>query len=326
MKFDRKAPGQGVDAVCSLESGRATIEWKFYFRKEEPKSTGYLLTLVMRDKEGETVLLCMQEAEEEEALVSVVLHPYQWNCQTPYLYDVEAVLQDAEGKETDTLRRQLPLREICFHPRRGWLLNGAEFVLKAVEYTAPQCASQAEKQRLVLEDLNRLKKMGANCIHTDPSLWKLCDRLGLLVWDQDMAAVEKEVPCRAGEGEGRLSLRQESSLFYRYKAKWSDEPFVYIAPDSISVLPSGNLKVAVYSNCCRVVLYSDGVLFEFQWGNGEFIFQEVPAKGPCITLSAEGDDCSMSLSLHKTFHKSGWILLGASNRTGGIFSRIREWE
>lgn len=302
MRFNRKAPGQGVEAVCRLESGRATIEWSFSFLKEEQENAGNILTLTMRDQAGETVLLCMQEAEEEELLVSNLLHPHLWSCQTPYLYVVEAALQDSKGKETDSLRRQLPLREICYHSRRGWLLNGAEFVLKAVEYAVPQHTSQAEKQRLVLEDLCLLKKMGANCIHTEPSLRKLCERLGFLIWDQNMAAVEKELPCLTGEGNGRLSLRQAGSLFYQYKAKWSDEPFVYIAPDSIAILPSGNLKVAVYSNCCRVVLYSDGVLFEFQSGNGEFVFQEVPAKGPCIMLSAEGDDCSMSLSLHKTFN------------------------
>lgn len=303
MKFDRNAPGQGVDAVCRLERGRVMIEWSFSFLREEWENGDSTLTLTLWDREGETTLLCVQEAEEEELLVSVILHPHLWNCQTPYLYTVEAVLQDPEGKETDSLRRQLPLREVCFHPRRGWLLNGEEFVLKAVEYTVPQHASQAGKQRLVLEDLRFLKKMGANCIHTEPSLWKLCDKLGFLIWDKNMAAVGEELPCLTGEGDGRLSLKQISSLFYQYKAKWSDEPFVYIAPDGIAVLPSGNLKVVVYSNCCRVVLYSDGILFEFQSGNGEFVFQEVPAKGPCIMLSAEGDNCSMSLSLHKTFNR-----------------------
>ena len=303
MKFNRKAPGQGIDATCKLESGRVTIEWTFSFLKEEQENVGNILTLIMRDREGETVLLCMQEAEEEELLVSVLLHPHLWSCQTPYLYEVEVVLQNPEGKETDSLRRQLPLREICYHSRRGWLLNGAEFVLKAVEYTVPQHTSQAEKQRLVLEDLRLLKKMGANCIHTEPSLWKLCEKLGFLIWDKSMAAAGGDLPCLTGEGEGRISLKQTSTLFYQYKAKWSDEPFVYIAPDSIAMLPSGNLRVVVYSNCCRVVLYSDGILFEFQSGNEKFVFREVPAKGPCVMLSAEGDDCSMSLSLHKTFNR-----------------------
>ena len=50
-----------------------------------------------------------------------------------------------------------------------------------------------------------------------------------------------------------------------------------------------------------MALYSDGVLFEFLSGQEEFIFQEVPAKGPCVMLSAEGEGSSMSLSFHKMF-------------------------
>lgn len=115
-----------------------------------------------------------------------------------------------------------------------------------------------------------------------------------------MAAAGEDFPCLTGE----VFSEQIGSLFYQYKAKWSDELFVYIVPENISVLPSGNLKVTVYSNCSRVVLYSDGELFEFQSGKEEFIFQEVPAKGPCLMLSVEGDDCSMSLSVHKTFARS----------------------
>lgn len=296
MKFDRRAPGEGVEAVCRLDNGRAVIEWHFAYAKQEPEDAGATLCLTLRDREGQTVLLCMQEAEEEELLISIVLHPHLWSCQSPYLYEAEAVLQNAEGRETDRLKKQLPLRELCFHPRRGWVLNDSEFVLKAVEYTIPRHTSQAEKQRLVLRDFRLLKEMGVNCVHGDPSLWKLCERLGFLTWRKDMAAVGEELPCLPGEGTDWLS-----SLFYQYKAKWSDEPFVYIVPESISVLPSGGLEVTVYSNCSRVVLFSDGVLFEFQSGNETFTFREVPAKGPCVMLSAEGDDCSMSLSFHKTY-------------------------
>lgn len=297
MKFDRKASGEGVETVCRLERGMAVIEWNFSFLKAEGKEEAHhILSLVMRDKNGQTVLLCMQEAEEEELLVSIVPHPHLWSCESPYLYEVEAVLQNAEGRETDRLKKQLPLRELCFHPRRGWILNGAEFVLKAVEYTIPQHTSQAGKQQLVLRDFRLLKEMGVNCVHGEPSLWKLCERLGFLIWQKDMAAAGEELPCLTGEGTDRLA-----SLFYQYKAKWSDEPFVYIVPESISVLPSGNLEVMVYSNCSRVVLFSDGTLFEFQSGNERFTFREVPAKGPCVMLSAEGDDCSMSLSFHKTY-------------------------
>ncbi len=310
MKFDRKAPGEGIEAVCRLENGKAVLEWSFTFLKMGPEEVQGTISLTLRDQRGQTVLLCMQEADEEELLVSVVLHPCLWSFESPYLYEVEAVLRDSEQKETDRVRKQLPLRELSLHPRRGWLLNGSEFVLKAVEYTVPPHTSQAEKQQLVLKDFRLLKDMGANCIHTEPSLWKLCARMGFLTWQKDMAAAAKELPCLAGERAGRYSSDQICSLFYQYKAKWSDEPFVYIAPDSVTVLPSGNLRVTVYSNCSRTALYSDGELFEFQSGSEEFVFQEVPARGPCVMLSAEGDDCSMSLSFHKTYIRNRCIPSG----------------
>lgn len=301
MKFNRKAPGQGMEAFCRLENGKAFIEWSFAFLKKEQEKEDSTLSLVMRDREGQTMLLCMQEAEEEELLISVILHPHLWDCQSPYLYEAEAILQDSGGKETDRLKKQIPVRELCFHARRGWLLNGGEFVLKAVEYVMPRHLPQEERQRMILNDFRLLKDMGANCIHTDPSLWKLCERMGFLVWRKDMAAAGVDLPCLIGERGNDFSPEQVDSLFYRYKAKWSDEPFVHIAPESVSVLPSGNLEVKVYSNCSRVVLYSDGELFEFQSGKEEFVFQEIPARRPCIMLSAEGDDCSMSLSFHKTY-------------------------
>ena len=300
MRFDRKAPGEGIEAVCRLESGKAFIEWKFTFLKTESEMSHSTLSLTLRDRSGQTVLLCMQETEEEELLISVVLHPHLWSCESPYLYEAEAVIRDSEEKETDRMKKQLPLREVSFHPRRGWLLNGSEFVLKAVEYTVPPHTSQAEKQQLVLKDLHLLKEMGANCIHTESSLWKLCERMGLLIWQKEMVIAGEELPCLPGERAGRYSSEQICPLFYQYKARWSDEPFVYIVPESILALPSGNLKVTVYSNCSRVVLYSDGELFEFQSGNVEFTFLEVPAKKPCVMLSVEGDECSMSLSFHKT--------------------------
>lgn len=296
MKFDRNAPGEGVEAVCKLESGKMIIEWKFSFLETEQAQDKEILCLTVKDKEGRTVLLCIQEVKEEEPLTSVLLRPHLWSCGNPYLYEVTAVLQDSAGKERDRLKKQLPLRELCLHPHRGWLLNGEEIVLRAVEYTIPHLTSPLEEQQMVLRDLCLLKEMGANCIHAEASLWKLCERVGLLIWKTDMAAAGENLPCPVGKGSSGLS-----SLFYLYKARWSDEPFVYIVPESVSFLPSGNLRATVYSNNDRVALYSDGILFEIQSGKKEYIFQEIPAKGPCVMLSAEGDGCSMSFSFHKTF-------------------------
>ena len=40
MKFDREAPGEGAEAVCSLENGKAVLEWRFYFAEESEDCMG----------------------------------------------------------------------------------------------------------------------------------------------------------------------------------------------------------------------------------------------------------------------------------------------
>ena len=82
-------------------------------------------------------------------------------------------------------------------------------------------------------------------------------------------------------------------------SRWSEEPFVCLVPESVERQEDGNYTVCCYSNCGRIALYSDGALYEFQKGEREFIFRDVPAKSPNIILTAEGDGCSASLSLAK---------------------------
>ncbi len=93
--------------------------------------------------------------------------------------------------------------------------------------------------------------------------------------------------------------RYPTSLYYKYMARWTEEPFIYLAPESVKKLKSGNFSVHCYSNSNRVALYTDGVLFEFQRGEEEFVFREIPAKKPCVMLTAEGEGCGTALSIHK---------------------------
>lgn len=89
-------------------------------------------------------------------------------------------------------------------------------------------------------------------------------------------------------------------LYYRYKARWSQAPFVYIVPESVRKLESGNYAAVCYSNCEKVALYSDGILFEFKAGENEFEFLEIPVKTPCVMLAAEGTGCSTAFSIPRS--------------------------
>lgn len=350
MKFDRTAPRGSAEAECRLENGKAVLEWSFrlvensgktaqkisvpYGTEEERsllrKEKGYI-RLTLNDRQNNTVLECVQKLCEEEPLQSILLQPELWKgIRHPYLYGMEAVLADEAGNIRDRIQGQLALRCLSCANRNGnpeIFLNHESFIPKAVRYTLPETGTEAAIQRQMLEDLQWMLKLGANCLCVEEPhklLAQLCDRHGLLVfrkeekqsgyvWTHGKQAISpifqplsgEDIPLFRGKS-GSLFLPGSSTpttLFYRYQAKWSDVPFVHIVPESIQRLESGNFAVLCYSNCGRVALYSDGVLFEFKDGEEAFSFQEIPARTPSIMLTAEGEGCCETLSIHKSFTK-----------------------
>lgn len=342
MKFDRKAPGEGAEAICRLENGKALLEWRFYVTEDisdcegrmgrgmgERPACGPVVRVTLTDQAGNVAAECMQALGEEEPLEIIMVQPGLWQgIKDPCQYRAEAVLA-ANGRRLDRLCFSLPLRSMEPGGRGEVLLNGTPVALRAVAYSVPDAGSEALRQRLVQEDLRCILNLGANCVYVREKelsglFLHLCDRLGLLAFAkaEDGSGVfcpwNKAIWLNRGEG-GRQEevpdfrggtnafFSQEGTcpeaLYYKYKARWCREPFVYILPESLKQQKSGNYTVACYSNCSRLALYSDGVLFEFQQGDGEFVFQEVPAKSPCIMLSAEGEGCSGALSVHKSFLK-----------------------
>jgi len=321
VEFDKKAPGGGVSAECRLENGKVFMEWKIVLSKIDFRGT---VRLKLRDAIGNIVLECMQASDEEEPLQSILLQPHLWTAvENPYLYSLEAVLEDREGNYLDKMVRQLPLR--CVELRRGiggeaekLLLNGELFVAKAVAYNFTESEDGMPEQyvekgnRYILEDLEQIAALGANCIcirekcRVPIEVMNFCEKNGLLV--------VVYTPGKLTVGETAFLVDKDRSLEdflgktlsypdmdkKMYKARWSTKPFVYISVESLKPMKSGNYTVTCYSNCKRLALYSDGKLFEFQHGQEIFTFQEIPVKGPCIMLAVEGEGCSVSLSVQRS--------------------------
>lgn len=157
---------------------------------------------------------------------------------------------------------------------------------------------------------------------------QLCDRLGFLVFTEPGQTGGAGRPDVSAEGTGGPGVSAEGTagsdipvfrgirnsfffpgreapapLYFKYRAKWSREPFVYLVPESLRRLDDGNYTVCCYSNCDKVALYADGRLFEFKTGELTFFFYEIPCGKPSIMLTAEGDGCSHSISIHKSFTK-----------------------
>jgi len=324
------APGGGVEAVCRFENGKAYLEWKMYFDEERmPVQSGEqaIVRICLTDSQGNVAWEGIQTLQEEEPLEGILLQPNLWKpAKDPYLYSMEAVLTGKDGRCLDRVCGRLPLRNIQCVGNRGQrelLLNGETFVPRAVRYSLPQGAAGAGWQRLVLEDLRLLIELGSNCICMEEESGELfsqfcglCDRFGFLTAVKENTSTDmwvcgwnREIPVTCGKDipvfRGTENCffvwdsPQPTSLFYRYKARWSRKPFIYLDPESVKKLRGGCYTVTCYSSCSRVALYTDGTLFEFQRGEGEFVFRDIPAGSPSIMLTAEGDGCSTSLSIHK---------------------------
>lgn len=300
MKFDRKAPGGGVEIECIPENGKAQLTWKFKFTGEPAEA---FVSVTLKDSEGNEVLECRRMEPEEELLKAILLHPRLWQgTENPYLYQMEATLLDRQGRLLDRITGPLPLRRLEKRPDKGYFLNGVEFVPRTVGYELSHVPAQSKNQSMIFRDLEMILQLGANSIYCGETsenigmLGELCDRLGLLMWHE-----EPEISLR-GTGQCLLNdlTNKPLPLYYQYKFLWSSRPFVHIMPESVTAVGSGCFQAVVYSNCEKVALYTDGVLFEVHSGEREFLFEGIPAKHPCIMLTAEADGCAASLSLQKS--------------------------
>jgi len=360
-----KEPEHGIRAVCRLENNRVYVEWMLEPAEATRDADGMAacrraaeaVLFRLTDRQGNLVLECIQDPGEDEPLVSVMNQAHLWDgMKDPYLYFAEAVLLKkgeassglSEGYGHRCAANYLPLRSISISGQEGGrlLLNGRLVILKAVDYAFPLSYSDAECQRKMLQDLQLLTEMGANCIcvrdvfaeaacqgleYRVRMLLHLCDRLGFFV-GFPMETISKEIdlaqaglmwiygsepkaliqhPADAPSFRGKADSlflpggAAPSSRYYQYKAKWSREPFVYLVPESLKRQNDGAYEISCYSNCSKVALYSDGRLFEVQQGgkdaeSSEYFFKGIPAKGPGIALTAEGEGCSQSLAVHKT--------------------------
>ncbi len=319
MKFDRSGPFGAMELYTKSEPGKAFLECKLHLESGETlcgseADRGYLEVEIW-DKEERLVFYCRQAVGGEEPIRGILLHPHLWQgAECPYRYFFCArIWQD--GSVEDTFEQNFALCEFRHIPGKGWYLNGEAFEMRPVGYEIPTkenakpCYEISAQENVKLcyaqirRDLERILKMGANTVcpvakQIMPEFLSLCEELGLVVY-RNMCETPVETPIA-------LFNRLTGEQFYRYKARWSKEPFVYINPDSLLWQENGNAEVTVYSNQKKVALYVEGVLFEFQSDGPEFRFQEIPVKKLPLRLSAEAEECGMSVTaqpVHRIFTK-----------------------
>ena len=315
MKFNHEAVEGGLEIKTNIENGKAFLEFAFLFTEEGSQDTRCQVRLQIMDCKGQLVLQCNYPLWEEEPACGRLMHPQLWRgMENPCLYFAKAYLIGEGGEVLDTLEKSFPLRTLEYIAGKGWFLNHVPYEMRVVEY------DYFIKRREVLrENLEILRRMGANTIYTKEKsipaeMREMCDELGFLLWSGEclLARVKEDIRL-PGEELYRLSenlpnweglLTQDGFFlkdsYYYYKALWSKEPFVYIGREGMVKPQKGVLNVKVYSNHKKVALYVDGILFAFQSGEGECLFEEIPIEGYPLVLTAEAGECGMSVTIFES--------------------------
>ena len=152
--------------------------------------------VVLQDQAGNPLAEACFEASIEacgDAMATcrlVIDKPRVWSIEDPTLYIVSAELLSG-GKKSDIVRATCGFRTLRFDAVEGFFLNDTPLKLKGV-----CCHQDHAGVGVAIPDaiwefrLRRLKEMGVNayrCAHNPPpvELLDLCDRLGILVMDEN---------------------------------------------------------------------------------------------------------------------------------------------
>ncbi len=119
----------------------------------------------------------------------VVDRPQRWDVETPRLYSVHSAVS-RDGRECDTLDTPFGIRTFEWTVNDGFHLNGRRLQLQGVNNHHDQGPlGAALLPRAIERQLEIMKDMGVNAIRTShnppaPDLLDLCDRMGLVVFDE----------------------------------------------------------------------------------------------------------------------------------------------
>ena len=172
--------------IASVKSTKKPIEFSYSAQLINPK--GKVVTTKKGTISSSTTTIAFND----------IKNPELWDVNAPNLYTVSVSLLE-NGKVTDRVNDKVGFRWFEFKDNGPFFLNGKRVLIRGThrheEHAGVGAAMSNDQHR---KDMESIKEMGANFVRLahypqDPEIYKACDELGLLVWD--------ELPwCRGGLG------------------------------------------------------------------------------------------------------------------------------
>jgi len=180
----------------NVPRGPATIQIETQIRNYQTKSADATLQCRILDPDGKEVARTEQPAAFEPFSLKTVMQtaqvpaPALWSPEKPRLCKLVTTVTSG-GAVVDRTETEFGIRTIAFDPSQGFLLNGAPYIIKGTcNHQDHAGVGAALPDALQYFRVAVLKEMGCNAIRTShnpptPEWLEACDRLGLLVMDEN---------------------------------------------------------------------------------------------------------------------------------------------
>jgi len=199
----------GTFITTDMKEKAALITVRTTVNNESDKIAMFDIEETIINAEGKTIgtgkllRLALHPREQKEYYIKYTIdNPTLWTIETPYLHKLETVIRSAD-KDVDSYETTFGIRTVRFDANEGFFLNGKHVkIVGACLHQDHAGVGTAIPDALQAYRVKRLKEMGDNGIRTShnpptPELLDACDRLGMLVLDENrlMGSNEEHFSC-----------------------------------------------------------------------------------------------------------------------------------
>ncbi|HUD83812.1 MAG TPA: beta-galactosidase GalA [Candidatus Saccharimonadales bacterium] len=180
----------------NVPQDRATVHIQTLLHNAQTNPVNAAVECEILDGQGKNVAHSRQAVSLEPWTVqevsqrATVASPALWSPETPRLYKLVTTVRSG-GELVDRTETEFGIRTVAFDPDKGFLLNGNPYEIKGTcNHQDHAGVGSALPDALQYFRVSRLKEMGDNAIRTShnaptPELLEACDRLGMLVMDEN---------------------------------------------------------------------------------------------------------------------------------------------